>query len=296
MLKGATGGSRAEGIREMAPYLKAGLTTQEAANILGSSNELGGQDRANAIAYIARAKGATAIGAKAPFLTSVNPSPVPGSDCRQEIVLSGGNFQSGMQVTLTATNFRKTLDANQVSFWGAERAKVEIKTENKTDDWTIVVTNPDGSSSSPLAFRVDAVISQYPIDGQVTQCFGVPWSEKSWKTHTGVDISAAKGTSVPSMTDGEVARVEPLGGEWGSAVVIEESGGMAKGYLHVNPTVSKGEIVKRGQEIGTVWADHLHYNVCTRVKLCWRGALPTDTEDPEHKEDPLFRDGPFVSP
>lgn len=137
---------------------------------------------------------------------------------------------------------------------------------------------------------------RYPLSGTVTQGFGVPWSEKKWKTHTGVDIAAAKGTSVPSMSDGTVADIVDLGGEWGKAVIIVAETGMAFAYLHVQPLVEKGDVTFQNATVGTVWTDHLHYNVCKVVTFCHRGALPTTQRDPEYPDDPLFADGPFLKP
>lgn len=138
--------------------------------------------------------------------------------------------------------------------------------------------------------------TQHPISGAVTQPFGVPWSVKPWKTHTGIDIAASAGTLVPSVSAGTVVAIRNLGKEWGYAVVIREAGGSARGYLHVNPMVKESQEVVVGSKIGTVWKDHLHYNVCREVNLCWRGALPTDHKDTEYPNDPLFRNGPFLRP
>lgn len=137
---------------------------------------------------------------------------------------------------------------------------------------------------------------RYPIPGSVSQDFGVPWSENAEKTHTGVDIPAAKGTVVPAMASGKVALIGDLGGDWGYYVIVEENNGQAKGYLHVAPSVSEGDPVKQGDEIGKVYKDHLHYNVCMTKSFCQRGALPTTKKDPKNPNDPLFKDGPFVRP
>ena len=56
MLKATTGSSRSLAINQIAPYLKAGLTAQETAEILGTPNELSEVHRANAIQFIAQAK------------------------------------------------------------------------------------------------------------------------------------------------------------------------------------------------------------------------------------------------
>ena len=77
---------------------------------------------------------------------------------------------------------------------------------------------------------------------------------------------------------------------------VEENSGKAKGYLHVTPSVSIGNSVNPGDEIGKVYKDHLHYNVCMTKSYCQRGALPTTKIDPKYPNDPLFQDGPFVRP
>ena len=139
-------------------------------------------------------------------------------------------------------------------------------------------------------------LSKYPVDGSITQRFGVPWSENAAKTHTGVDIAAKKGVSVPAMAEGTVTHISDMGGTWGKGVVVTEANGTAKAYLHVRPSVSKGDTVVRGKSIGTVWKDHLHYSVCKRAQFCERGALPTTKPDPHYPSDPLFKDGPFIAP
>jgi len=56
LLKGTTGSNRAQAINLIAPYLKADLTAQEMADILGGPSELSEVHRASAIGFIARAK------------------------------------------------------------------------------------------------------------------------------------------------------------------------------------------------------------------------------------------------
>ena len=138
-------------------------------------------------------------------------------------------------------------------------------------------------------------LGRYPLEGSISQGFGVPWSRNPSKTHTGVDIPAARGIPVPSMGNGRVAHVHNLGID-GMAVIVQEDSGAIRGYLHLTDTVSSGQQVQRGQTLGKVLANHLHYNVCRSVNLCWRGALPTSSIDPAYPNDPLFRDGPFISP
>lgn len=151
----------------------------------------------------------------------------------------------------------------------------------------------ESTHQPPVSGRAN---ERYPIPGSVSQYFGVPWSENAEKTHTGVDIPAVKGTVVPATAYGRVVLIGDLGGDWGYYVIVEENNGKAKGYLHITPSVSKGVSVNPGDEIGKVYMDHLHYNVCMTKSYCQRGALPTTKKDPKYPNDPLFQDGPFVRP
>lgn len=164
-------------------------------------------------------------------------------------------------------------------------------------------TQTEATKQTASGGASSTVGGRYPIDGRVSQSFGVPWSEtlgKDYKgvakTHTGVDIEASGTTVVKSMTDGIVYAISDMGAEWGRGVVIKEPGGTAKGYLHLKPQVKVGDSIKAGQQIGVVWKDHLHFNVCKRPQFCERGALPTSVRNPEKPGDPLFKDGPFIQP
>ena len=67
-LQGKTGSIRSSAIAQVAPFLKADLTAQETADILGTANELSEAPRANAILSIARATKLGALGAEAALM------------------------------------------------------------------------------------------------------------------------------------------------------------------------------------------------------------------------------------
>ena len=67
-LQGKTGSIRSSAIAQVAPYLKASLTGQETADILGTASELSEAARANAILSIARAKKLGPLGAEAALM------------------------------------------------------------------------------------------------------------------------------------------------------------------------------------------------------------------------------------
>ena len=95
---------------------------------------------------------------------------------------------------------------------------------------------------------------------------------QEWRVHTGIDISAAEGSKVYAVADGEVTGVysDPF---LGKTVEIKHSGGVVSVYSNLagdNIAVCVGDKVKSGAEIGVVGdtslselADepHLHFGV-----------------------------------
>lgn len=87
--------------------------------------------------------------------------------------------------------------------------------------------------------------------------------------HTGIDIGAPSGTSVKAAAPGSVAAITN-GGPYGKAVLVVHGGGLTTFYAHLSAeSVSIGQSVSAGQEIGKVgstgWSTgpHLHYE--TRI-------------------------------
>ena len=111
----------------------------------------------------------------------------------------------------------------------------------------------------------------------ITQGFGVDWSRNPTQSHTGLDLATSRGNKVFSVKEGVVYRVGSLGGDDGQYVVIFNRDGTSSGYLHVNPMVNKDQRVAQGQEIGTIYRDHLHLNQCKQADGCQHGAFPNPT-------------------
>lgn len=149
------------------------------------------------------------------------------------------------------------------------------------------------------ALTVQAGILQGPVRPgdpllawTVTQRVGVNWSEDPSLLHTGLDMAAARGERVFSVKDGTVAATGSLGASragvsWGNYVVIRNNDGSVNGYLHVviGGGITTGAKVARGQQIGTVLRDHLHFNSCTQVAGCQHGAFPALTFAGKPKSD-----------
>ena len=95
-----------------------------------------------------------------------------------------------------------------------------------------------------------------PIQGKVTQAFGVPQSVAAAgeKIHGGVDIAAALGTPVPEVTGGVVLQVNDYGKSgYGKSVVIKGTDGRIRRYSHLSQFgVKQGQRVNKGDIIGLV--------------------------------------------
>jgi murein DD-endopeptidase MepM/ murein hydrolase activator NlpD len=143
------------------------------------------------------------------------------------------------------------------------------------------------------------------------------WFEDDWirncgcypKKHVGIDIQANVGDVVMAAKEGKVKPIyivkDKYGGYAGKGIVIEhgdEGCEYTTVYMHVEPVVKEGKIVKKGQIIATVsniLGHHLHFGIRKSGynMFSTRGALPQkNTDDDEYcKGDPLFP-GHFIDP
>lgn len=115
-----------------------------------------------------------------------------------------------------------------------------------------------------------------PVHGDVVMAFSAdeltynPTLE-DWRTHDGVDLQAASGTTVLAACNGTVLSVRD-DALMGTTVVVEHTGGYQTTYanLQSRPPVEAGEMVSAGQIIGAVGTTataesaqgpHLHFSV-----------------------------------
>lgn len=115
-----------------------------------------------------------------------------------------------------------------------------------------------------------------PVNSQVLNKYSGNKPVKSktmgdWRLHTGIDLSAEKGTSVKASAEGKVSKIYN-DAMWGTTVEIEHSNGMTSIYSSLSDKVyvEKGQAVESGQSIGTVSdtakiegaeASHLHFAI-----------------------------------
>ncbi len=90
---------------------------------------------------------------------------------------------------------------------------------------------------------------------------------RRWKMHTGVDLTAPRGTDIHSTGDGKVIKAG-WGNGYGHMVVIEHGFSLKTVYSHMSKIlVKEGQKIKRGEVLGlvgssgTATCNHLHYEV-----------------------------------
>lgn len=90
----------------------------------------------------------------------------------------------------------------------------------------------------------------WPVRGKVISSYG----PKAGHLHNdGINIAAPRGAAVAAAADGTVAYVGNDLASYGNLVLIRHANGLVTAYAHLDRVqVSRGDIVKRGQAIGTV--------------------------------------------
>ncbi|MEE1928451.1 transglycosylase family protein [Streptomyces sp. TRM 70351] len=108
-----------------------------------------------------------------------------------------------------------------------------------------------------------------PVDAAPSTAYRASGSAWSSGYHTGVDFSAGTGTPVKSVGAGTVVSAG-WGGSYGNQIVIRHEDGRYTQYAHLSSiTVSTGQSVGGGQQIGLVGSTgnstgpHLHFEVRT---------------------------------
>lgn len=146
----------------------------------------------------------------------------------------------------------------------ADRLCVELSVQSYSFD-----TIADLVSKKSDMLRCIPAIRPLPNIYEVQSGFGYRYHPilKVLRPHTGIDITAKKGTPVYATADGVVSREQP-GGGYGQVIVINHGYSYKTLYAHLSKkAVKPGEKVVRGQVIGYVGSTgiatgpHLHYEV-----------------------------------
>lgn len=111
----------------------------------------------------------------------------------------------------------------------------------------------------------------WPVQGTITSTFGTRIHPifKTKITHTGLDISAPKGTPVKAADTGEVLFTGWLSG-YGHVVILDHGGNLTTVYAHLSKIectegakVNRGGLIGRVGSTGVATGNHLHFE--TRV-------------------------------
>ncbi len=110
---------------------------------------------------------------------------------------------------------------------------------------------------------------QWPVIGPVTSEYGyrIHPVYGTRKLHSGLDVSAPRGTPIAAVQGGTVLLAGVQGG-YGNVVIVDHGDGVSTLYGHMSKiNVSKGQQVDRGDLVGLVGAtgtatgNHLHFEV-----------------------------------
>ncbi|MCR8671145.1 murein hydrolase activator EnvC [Agrococcus sp. HG114] len=114
----------------------------------------------------------------------------------------------------------------------------------------------------------------WPVEpSSVARAFDAPASAYG-PGHRGIDLEAPAGSAVVAPDDGTVRFAGPVAGR--PVVSIEHAGGLVSSFEPVEPAVSRGDAVRRGQRIGTLLPGH----VAGQTRLHLGARLRGDYVDP----------------
>lgn len=128
---------------------------------------------------------------------------------------------------------------------------------------------------------LERYLTGYPLPSAAPLIFGFGWKihplTRKVVFHSGLDLQTAERTPVFAVGDGTVAFAGDRG-DYGNLVVINHEEGLQTRYAHLDEiTVSTGQKIKAGTQIGTVGftgnpdveESHLHFEVRYNSDLGW---------------------------
>ena len=149
---------------------------------------------------------------------------------------------------------------------------VEKVEENVPDERDETQSNSQQEQSKT---EVSAPEYAAPLTGEVIAHYSpdqpvYSYTLKDWRAHSGIDIAAEAGTEVMNVCEGAVESVE-ADDLTGNTVVVRHTDGKVSRYASLDTVaVQQGQVLKKGDIIGTVGrsmllecgeTDHLHYEL-----------------------------------
>lgn len=90
-----------------------------------------------------------------------------------------------------------------------------------------------------------------PVQGRISQKYGVPVSYEKSGYHGGIDVAIAEGTPIPDKVGGIVAGVEDNKGGFGKSVLVKGNDGVTRRYSHLSVfNVEPGQTIPAGSVVG----------------------------------------------
>ena len=144
-----------------------------------------------------------------------------------------------------------------------------------------VINVVPGENGEPVS-NPEVVVFSLPIEnGQVYKEYAEDSlledkTSGDWQTHQAIDFVASEGTKVLAVYDGKVEKIEDSMMD-GLVITISHNGDLKSVYrcLSSEALVKEGDVVKQGQEIGTVSTNltekadgaHLHFELYKEGEL-----------------------------
>lgn len=168
---------------------------------------------------------------------------------------------------LSDADYYKSLD----TFYALRQSALNGSATRAIDGLPSLGALGGGGSEDASGNLIDAP-SLWPVMGPITSSFGQREDpvlhNGEGEFHTGIDISAPKGTPVRATADGTI-KLAALANGYGREVIVDHGNGLETCYGHLSGfAVMEGEHVVRGEVIGyvgtsgrTVGGANLHYEV-----------------------------------
>ena len=159
-----------------------------------------------------------------------------------------------------------TQNEEEVNTSDLEVAKVNVQETVQTAIQEIEQQKEEEERWNALPSINGIKLAVTPIEGRITSRYGVSSNIRK-STHTGLDISAVKGTDIKVVADGTVTAAS-YNGSYGNLVKVDHGNGVETWYAHTSKMyVKKGDTVKAGNVIAAVGSTgnstgpHLHLEI-----------------------------------
>lgn len=168
--------------------------------------------------------------------------------------------------TTSATTTTTSVTTRQTTPATTDVAAILPPRSTTTATTTTVTVTTTASVEQPVMPVTGAVIAEFS-NGELVKSS----TTGIWQTHNGVDFSATVGDAVVAVADGTVTAID-RDVLWGVCVTILHNDGVSSRYCGLNESLSvaAGQIVERGEELGTVgntnesesaMESHLHFEM-----------------------------------